>query len=138
MILNKTTEYALTVLGFMAVSEEEIFSAEYLHEKLAIPRRYLRKLMTDLSRIGLIKSEKGRSGGFVFARPLEEISLSYIIETVEGTSVMGSCLIGHTSCNADQPCVMHDTWSEAKSKMIKTLSNTTLLDLRTKNHLKMS
>lgn len=133
MILNKTTEYALTVLGFMAVSEEEIFSAEYLHEKLAIPRRYLRKLMTDLSKIGLIKSEKGRSGGFVFARPLEEVSLSYIIEKVEGTAVMGSCLIGHTSCNLEQPCVMHQSWSEAKSKIIETLSNTTLLDLRTRN-----
>lgn len=34
MILNKTTEYALTVLGFMATRNEEMYSAEYLHQQL--------------------------------------------------------------------------------------------------------
>jgi Rrf2 family transcriptional regulator, iron-sulfur cluster assembly transcription factor len=130
MILNKTTEYALTVLGHMAVSDEEIFSAEFLHDKLEIPRRYLRTLLTDLSKLGLIKSAKGRNGGFIFAKPLEEISLSYVIESVEGTTVMGSCILGHTKCNEDQPCVMHETWMEARSSMINTLSNTTLRDLK--------
>jgi len=138
MILNKTTEYALTVLGHMAISEEEIFSAELLHDKLEIPRRYLRTLMTDLSKLGLIKSTKGRNGGFIFARPLEEISLSQVIEAVEGTSVMGSCLLGHTKCREDQPCVMHETWMEARSSMINTLSTTTLSDLKERKKAKDS
>ena len=130
MILNKTTEYALTILGFMAVSEEEIFSAEYMHEKLDIPRRYLRKLLTDLSKLGFINSAKGRKGGFVFAKPLEEINLSLIIRTVEGMEVMGNCILGHHNCKEDQPCVMHETWLEARSKMLDTLSNTTLKELK--------
>ena len=122
----------------MAISEEEIFSAELLHDKLEIPRRYLRTLMTDLSKLGLIKSTKGRNGGFIFARPLEEISLSQVIEAVEGTSVMGSCLLGHTKCREDQPCVMHETWMEARSSMINTLSTTTLSDLKERKKAKDS
>lgn len=138
MILNKTTEYALTVLGHMAVSEEEIFSAEYLHEILEIPRRYLRTLLTDLSKLGFIKSAKGRKGGFIFARPIEEITLSHVIEMVEGTSMTGNCLVGHTKCKEDQPCVMHETWLEAKSSMINTLAQTTLRDLRNRKMAKIS
>ena len=132
MILNKTTEYALTVLSFMAINPEELSSAEYLHIQLDIPRRYLRKLLTDLSRLGFIRSEKGRKGGFVFAKPLEEISLSDIIQKVEGSEVMASCILGHHSCKEEQPCVMHETWLLAKKKMIDTLSNTTLYDLKKK------
>jgi len=130
MILNKTTEYALSILGYMAVSQGDIFSAEFLHDELKIPRRYLRKLLTDLSKLGFIRSTKGRNGGFVFARPLEEINLAAIIKTVEGTELMGSCLLGHQSCKEEQPCVMHETWLEAKTKLLDALSNTTLYDLR--------
>ena len=132
MILNKTTEYALSVLGYMAISQNDIFSAEFLHDELDIPRRYLRRLLTDLSKLGFIRSAKGRKGGFVFAKPLEEISLAFIINTVEGTEVMQSCILGHQKCKEEQPCVMHETWLEAKAKMMDALSNTTLSDLREK------
>lgn len=30
MILNKTTEYVLTILGFMAIRNDAMYSAEYL------------------------------------------------------------------------------------------------------------
>ncbi len=132
MILNKTTEYALTILGHMATSQDEIFSAEFLHDKLEIPRRYLRKLLTDLSKLGFIRSTKGRNGGFVFAKPLEDITLSSIIRAVEGSEIMRSCILGHQDCKEDQPCVMHDTWLEAKTKMLDALSNTSLHDLKVK------
>jgi len=132
MILNKTTEYALTVLSYMAISDGEISSADFLHDQLEIPRRYLRKLMTELSRLGFIRSSKGRNGGFVFAKPLDEISLASIIKTMEGDEVMGSCILGHQKCIEEKPCVMHETWVEAKTKMLEALSNTTLQDLKEK------
>lgn len=130
MILNKTTEYALTVLSYMAISQEEIFSAESLHLQLDIPRSYLRRHLTSLSKLGFIKSAKGRKGGFVFAQPLEDISLAHIIQKVEGAEVMGSCILGHNSCKEEKPCVMHETWLEAKTKMMDALSGITLLDLK--------
>jgi Rrf2 family iron-sulfur cluster assembly transcriptional regulator len=135
MILNKTTEYSLTILSYMAISEDITFSAEFLHEELDIPRLYLRKLLTQLSRLGFIKSSKGRKGGFVFAMPMDEISLAYIIRTVEGSEVMESCILGHLKCKEERPCVMHETWLEAKSKMMDTLANTTLHDLKIKKQI---
>ncbi len=122
----------------MAISQKELFSAEFLHVQLDIPRRYLRKLLTDLSKLGFITSEKGRNGGFAFAKPLEEISLSDIIKRVEGSETMGSCILGHNICKKEQSCVMHETWLQAKTKMMDALSNTTLLDLKMKNEAQIS
>lgn len=132
MILSKTTEYALTILGFMATRNEEISSAEYLHQQLNIPRRYLRRLLTDLSKHGFLNSTKGRNGGFVFAKDLKEISFANIIEAIEGTDILNRCLLGFSCCLVDKPCIMHDAWMEASDKMKETLSNTSLADLRAK------
>lgn len=132
MVLSKTTEYTLTVLGFMATRNEEIYSAEYLYNELKIPRRYLRRLLTDLSKLGFIKSTSGRSGGFVFAKDLNEINFLNIIHAMEGDEAFTTCLLGFSCCIVDKPCVMHDAWTEARSKMIEILTQTTLADLKDK------
>lgn len=132
MNLNKKTEYSLAVLSFMAISQQEIFSAEHLHDELKIPRSYLRRLLTELSRFGFLQSAKGRKGGFIFAKPLAEIHLSQVINSIEGSEALGNCIIGHLKCNNDKPCIMHDTWMEAKIKMLNTLDATTLQDLKQK------
>lgn len=132
MILNKTTEYALTVLGFMATHNENMYSAEYLHQQLNIPRRYLRSLLTDLSKHGFLKSSSGRNGGFVFAQDLKEINLALVINKLEGIDAICTCILGFNCCIVDKPCIMHESWMEARSKMVETLTNTTLADLKEK------
>jgi Rrf2 family transcriptional regulator, iron-sulfur cluster assembly transcription factor len=132
MILNKTTRYALTALAFMATRDEEMYSAEYLYEQLNIPRRYLRRLLTDLSRLGFISSTKGRNGGFVISIPLEEINFLRIINSMEEPGAMNTCILGFSCCIVDKPCIMHDQWIDAKTTMTDTLTNTTLADLRKK------
>jgi Rrf2 family transcriptional regulator, iron-sulfur cluster assembly transcription factor len=130
MILNKTTEYALSVLAFMATRDQKMYAAESLYKELKIPRQYLRRLLTDLSKKGFITSTRGRNGGFVFARELSAINFAQVINAMEGEDAMKTCLLGFTACIVDHPCVMHDLWTEARSKMIETLTNTSMADLR--------
>lgn len=63
MTFSKTTEYALRVLALMAGDDKKLYSSLELHKKLKIPKKYLQRLLTDLSKSGLIKSIQGRSGG---------------------------------------------------------------------------
>ena len=64
MNFNKTTEYAFRILSFMAEDESRIYSVDEIFKNLKIPYRYLRKLMTNLSKSELILSVQGKSGGF--------------------------------------------------------------------------
>ncbi len=134
MKLNKTTEYALSVLSFMATRNQKMYAAELLHKELEIPRQYLRRLLTDLSKKGFIASTRGRNGGFVFARKMSTITFAQVIDAMEGSDALNTCLLGFTACIVDHPCVMHDLWTEARSKMIETLTKTTLADLKDKYH----
>ena len=132
MILKKTTEYALSVLGFMATRNEEMYPAEYLYSELKIPKQYLRRLLTDLTKKGFIVSSRGRNGGFIFARDLATINFAQVIDAMEGPDAMNSCLLGFTACIVDHPCVMHDLWTKSRAQMIETLTSTSLGDLREK------
>ena len=71
MILNKTTEYALTILGFMATRNENMYSAEYLHQQLNIPCRYLRRLLTDLSKHGFLQKFVSKKWWFCLCQGFE-------------------------------------------------------------------
>jgi Rrf2 family protein len=134
MILTKTTEYAVRVLTFMASQDKDLFSAKYLHEQLDIPYKYLTKLMTDLAKNGCLTSIRGRDGGFKITKKLNEISLSKIIEAVEGMDSFNSCILGFHECSSENPCAMHYVWEKNKIEFIKTLENTSLYDI---NHMKV-
>ena len=133
MFISKTSEYALRILSYMAFHTETQLSAQKLYEELQIPRRYLMRLLTDLSKSGFITSTLGRSGGYVFARPLNTIYFSEIIDSVEGLLSFEVCVLGNTSCPVDKPCVMHQLWDKPKQAFLQTIRTTTLADLKNKN-----
>src|SRR3989339_718222 len=124
MTLSKTTEYALRVLSFMANDSAKMYTSSELFKQLKIPKKYLQRLLTDLSKNGLIKSIQGRNGGFVFAKKIEKIFISDIIEAVEGFKKEPSCFFGFEKCALENPCAMHDIWTASQQDLIKVLSTT--------------
>lgn len=116
----------------MATRNQNNYAAELLHQELAIPRQYLRRLLTELSKKKFIVSTRGRNGGFVFARDMSTINFAQVVDAMEGEEAMNTCLLGFTACIMDHPCAMHDLWSEARSKMLETLTRTTFADLSEK------
>ena len=130
MILTKTTEYAVRILTYMASQDKGIYSAKYLHKQLNIPYKYLTKLMTDLSKSGFLASVKGRDGGFSIIKDIKEITISKIIETVEGMESFNACVLGFKDCSCDDPCAMHFVWEENKISLLRTLETTTVFDLK--------
>ena len=132
MTLSKTTEYALRILTLMASDTKKMHSSIYLHNKSKIPKKYLQRLLTDLSKSGLIKSKQGRSGGFILAKKADKIFISDIIEAVEGFNKEPSCFFGFQKCSLEQPCSMHDVWTKAHHNIIEVLSTTKLSELKNK------
>jgi Rrf2 family protein len=128
MRLSKTSEYALRILSFMAKEPELLYSAKFLVEKLNISDKYLRRLMTNLTKSGFIRSAQGRDGGYSFAKKLNEIVLADIINSVEGMEKYMGCVLGFDQCSDTNPCVMHSTWIDVREKFNETFQNKTLAD----------
>ena len=130
MFISKTSEYALKVLTYMALKNATQFSAQSLYAELDIPKRYLMRLLTDLSKSGFIKATRGRNGGYVFARPIDTIYFSEIIDSVEDLQSFEGCVLGNVVCPVDKPCTMHQIWEKPKQAFLETIKTTTLADLR--------
>jgi Rrf2 family nitric oxide-sensitive transcriptional repressor len=129
MFISKTSEYALRILTYMALNNEKKFSAQGLYVELNIPKRYLMRLLTDLSKSGFIAATRGRSGGYIFARPIDTIYFSEIIDSVEGIQSFEGCVLGSAVCPVDKPCAMHHIWEKPKQAFLEAIKTSTLADL---------
>jgi Rrf2 family protein len=130
MNFSKTTEYALQVMSLMARDETRLYSTDAIYEKLKIPYRYLRKLMTRLAKYELIASEQGKFGGYRITRPLESISVMDILEAGGENYLSGNCFFGFGDCAQIEKCIMHEKWSKIKENIREVLVNTSLASLK--------
>jgi Rrf2 family protein len=129
MNFSKTTSYSLNILSYMAINEDRNMSAKYLHEKLSIPYPYLRQVLTNLSHNGFIQSKRGRSGGFTFKKPKNEIFIADIIDATDGLESLNNCILGFNKCPFDKQCSMHNVWEETRNNILKVLKETSLADI---------
>ncbi len=117
----------------MAKAPEKRYSARFLVEKLKISDKYLRRLMTDLSKAGFVLSIQGREGGYMFAKSISLIYLSEIVDAVEGMDKYMCCILGFDECSDSNPCVMHNSWLPMREELLNTFKNKTLSSLNFDN-----
>jgi Rrf2 family protein len=96
-----------------------------------VPENYLRRLLIELKRGGLVFSQKGPSGGYMLARPPARITMADVVEIIEGDYTPVECLEdGATSfCSRDSGCPMRDIWREVRDSVVGILRNATLQSL---------
>ncbi len=94
MIHTDSGKYAIRALVYLAGrSDEELpVSAAAVAESEDIPPYYLAKVMQDLARAGLLRSVRGRGGGFTLKRPADKIGVLEILGTVENVTALGPAL----------------------------------------------
>jgi len=83
MLLTRASEYALLSLDVLRNSTAPL-GAEQLANELSIPKSFLAKILQGLAKKGILESRKGAHGGFILAKPIEEISINEIIFAAEG------------------------------------------------------
>jgi len=83
MLLTRASEYALLSLDVLRKAEAPL-GAEQLANELSIPKSFLAKILQSLAKKDILESRKGAHGGFILAKPIEEISINEIIFAAEG------------------------------------------------------
>lgn len=136
MKLSSTSEYAIRILSFMALNPERKYAAKYLIEQLKISDKYLRRILTMLTKEGIIKSIQGREGGYVFQKKIQEIFLSDIINATEGMEKYLGCVLGFSECSDENPCAFHDQWAATRATIIQNFQETSLANLNLKGNIK--
>jgi len=130
MRFQKTTEYAIRVMVFLADHKEDKYSANQLHQLLQIPYKYLGRLMNKLSGAGLVEVTQGKQGGYRIIQDLSGIYLYEIVGVVEGLDDYQRCVLGFPECSSENPCSLHHIWLERQESIKVMIYNTTLADLK--------
>lgn len=101
---------------------EEIAAAQ------SIPENYLRRLLIELKRGGLVASQKGPSGGYLLARSPARITMADVVQIVEGDFAPVECLeeAGNSPCQRGDGCAMRPVWCEVRDSVNAILRRTTL------------
>jgi Rrf2 family protein len=130
MIFSNATEYAIRGLSELAARNTRgPVLLDDLIEGTDLPRDFLAKIFQKLVRAGLLRSARGRGGGFSLAREQHEITLMHIIEAIEGPQLMDKCVVGLARCNDAMPCSQHDLYKPIRQRLKDYLRTTTLADL---------
>jgi len=130
MVLSQTAEYALRAMAWLATTpSEEPMRVKDLSTSTGIPSHYLSKVMRRLVLAGLLTSQKGQGGGFLLARPPEEIRFLDILTAVDAYSTDDRCAFGWGQCDAVHPCPLHGSWSRLNEQLKSWAEGTTLADI---------
>ena len=103
-------------------------SIKSISQRQNISEYYLEQLFSSLRKAKLIKSIRGAQGGYILNRQPEDITVSDIIEVLEGPIEISDCLDGVT-CNNVDCCATRLLWKIIKTSIDEVTNSVTLKDI---------
>ncbi len=92
--LTRKTDYGLVALAGLARVAPAKLSAREIANQFGVPLPLLMNILTELARHGIVESTRGAKGGYRLAQSPEEISLTQLIEALEGPVRLTVCCHG--------------------------------------------
>ena len=123
-------DYACRALLSLALHADDPgpISVRDIATRTALPQPYLEQILLVLKGAGLVKSKRGVGGGYVLARPADQIKLSEIIAAADGPISLGDFGQPHQdgACDHEGHCVLLAIWNVAGEHMRQHLDDYTL------------
>jgi Rrf2 family protein len=131
MRFSQRTEYALRALVELGRQPAGVHVPSREIARLQrIPERFCEQVLADLRRAGLISSLRGASGGVRIARDPEGITVSEVVEVVEGPVVTQACLDPFDDDARSQAhSAIQELWLDVQITIRDRLASATLADL---------
>jgi Rrf2 family protein len=144
MMFSTKAEYGVRVMvelarraGECPDGTESVVPLAEIAEHDGMPLAYLEHLVARLRKAGLIDSRRGSRGGYLLARPAEQITMAEVVEALEGSIAPIECISqgpdGSIVCSResdpDHVCPTKLLWTRVRGSIVRTLQETTLADL---------
>jgi Rrf2 family iron-sulfur cluster assembly transcriptional regulator len=126
--LTRRADYAVRIileLGDKADSEQRVPAVE-VAQRAGVPLAFLRKIVADLVRAGLVQTYSGPNGGLMLVQPAESINLVHILEAIEGPICLNICLVRPEECPRDHICPVHGFLGRLQANLIQQLQEATV------------
>lgn len=128
--ITRETDYGIVLMTALVQDQERALSAASLARQCHLPVPMASKILKTLAQAGLLVSQRGAHGGYALARSATGISVTDIIEALEGP-------IAITECSTDDPhacayqdhCNVNSHWNRINEAIRNALSGITLQEM---------
>lgn len=129
-MLSSTAEYALRAVLFLAQHPERCpMRAGELAAALRVPPNYLAKILHQLVKLEILRSSRGRNGGFELAISPRRLTLLRVVEGFDPVRKRQRCLLGRKECGDRNACPIHARWKVLAEQIVRFFRQTTVGEL---------
>jgi Rrf2 family protein len=128
--ISAKTDYAVRATAELAASADHWpVKAERVAEAQQIPLNFLENILGQLRQAGIVESRRGPEGGFLLARPADQVTLADVIRAIDGPL---AGVGGERPQNLDYEgaaAPLRDVWVAVRASLRDVLERVTLADL---------
>lgn len=131
MKISTKGRYGLrAVLDIAMHADSEAVALSSIATRQHISISYLEQLISKLKKAGIVNSIRGAQGGYILARPAEEISVGDILRCLEGNLNPVECseILGG-SCTDSDVCVTKFVWKRISDSISQAVDGLMLSEL---------
>ena len=92
-MITQKARYALRALLYLAARGDGApVQISEIAEKERIPRKFLEAILLELKKTGIVRSHRGRAGGYSLGRPAQDISFADVLRVTDGPLALSPCV----------------------------------------------
>jgi Rrf2 family protein len=130
MKLSTRIRYGVrAILELVASQGEGPLQIKAIARRQDISVKYLEQLMAILKSAEFVRSVRGSKGGYILAKPANQIKLSDVFNALEGPVTTVECVENESYCTRTADCTARQLWIEVQQAIMKVLQSMTLQDL---------
>ncbi len=131
MWISRRTDYATRAVLALTLADGGPLKLAELARRTAVPRSVVEQIMPVMRSAGIVRSERGPSGGYRLNKPPDEITLERVVRLFEGQLAPISCATRRNPayCPMMIGCSLREVWEEIRDATIASLARRTFADL---------
>lgn len=131
-MLSQKCKYALQALMVLARENgEKLLLVSEIAERENLPKKFLEAILLELNRNGLVRSRRGRGGGYALAKPADLITFGQVVRIMDGPLAPLACVsINYyrrcDECRDEQACEIRRVMRRVRDAIANELDGTSL------------
>src|ERR1700742_3849743 len=92
-MLSQKSHYALRALLVLAAhTEGRPMQISDIADSAKVPRKFLEQILLELKKPGIVRSHRGRLGGYALGRSAKDISFADVLRVTDGPLALSPCV----------------------------------------------
>ncbi len=131
-MLSQKCKYALQALMVLAKeNSDHLLLVSEIAERENLPKKFLEAILLELNRNGLVRSRRGRGGGYALAKPADLITFGQVIRIMDGALAPLACVSVNyyrrcDECRDEQACEIRKVMRRVRDAIANELDGTSL------------